>query len=161
VVMTPLVSEGSVYAGAFRAGGAVIRPAKSNGTFQVEEISFSSKLPIGLGGVVKVGDFFYGTGGQSVMCVDFKTGKIQWEERSGGLALLVANGLLYAHADNGDVVLVEPSPEAFREKSRFTPANRPPEGSRGNALAFPALANGRLYIRELNSLWCYDVRARN
>jgi hypothetical protein len=32
-------------------------------------------------------------------------------------------------------------------------------GSRDeHAWAHPVLANGRLYVRDLGSLWCYDVR---
>jgi hypothetical protein len=54
---------------------------------------------------------------------------------------------------------VSSTPEAYREKGRFTPQNRPAAHGDFTALCYPALADGRLYIRELNSLWCYDVKA--
>jgi outer membrane protein assembly factor BamB len=158
VVMTPLVSDGYIYSGAFRAGGAVIKPTKKDGAFVVEELYFNKKLPCPLGGVVKVGDYFYGTSEPSVLCVDFKTGAIQWQERSPELSWLVADGRLYAHGDSGDVVLIEPSPASYREKGRFTPPDRPAAPGQPKAFAQLALANGRLYVRELNSLWCYDVK---
>jgi outer membrane protein assembly factor BamB len=60
---------------------------------------------------------------------------------------------------DGNVVLLEPTPEAYREKGRFTPQYRPAAHGDFTALSYPALADGRLYIRELNSLWCYDVKA--
>ena len=28
------------------------------------------------------------------------------------------------------------------------------------AWAYPVVANGRLYIRDLGALWCYDIKAR-
>jgi outer membrane protein assembly factor BamB len=157
VAMTPLVSEGCVYTGAFRAGGGLIKLEKKGEEFEVEELYFNNKLPIGIGSAIKVGPYFYGSG-QSLMCVDFKTGAIKWEERSKGLSWLAADGRLFAHADNGEVLLIEPSPEAYRERGRFAPPNRPAEHNDSSALTYPVLANGRLYIRELTSLWCYNVK---
>ena len=157
VVMTPLVSGDYVYSGAFRGGTALVKLVKKDGSFTVEEIYFNNKLPFGLGSVVQVGDYIYGTGSQSFMCVEFKTGTMKWEERSNGLSLLAADGLFFAHFVNGDVGLLELTPESYREKARFAPPNR--SGPKGeNALELPALADGRLYIHEQNSLWCFDVR---
>ena len=39
------------------------------------------------------------------LCVEFKTGAIKWEERSKSLSWLAADGRLYAHADDGTVLL--------------------------------------------------------
>jgi len=55
--------------------------------------------------------------------------------------------------------LLEPTPEAYREKGRFTPPNRPVTRDNFTALTYPVVADGRLYIREFNALWCYDVKA--
>jgi len=161
VIMTPLVSDGMVYSGAFRATAALIKPVLKNGDFTVDELYSGGKLPITQGGVVKVGDYFYGGGGggQSMLCVDFKTGEIQWEERAfGPCSLLVADNRIYVHGDSGEVGLVELDANRYREKGRFTPPN-PPDRGQAKAWAYPVVANGRLYIRDQNSLWCYDVRA--
>jgi outer membrane protein assembly factor BamB len=157
-VVTPLVSEGCIYSGAFRAGGAVIRPVRKESSFTIEELYFNNKLPFGLGGVVKVGDYFYGAGNEASMCINFKTGAIQWEERGVG-SWLVADGRIYMHDENGEMALIEPNPKAYREKSRFTPPNRPNDSKRSKPWAHPVIADRRLYVRELNCLWCYDVRA--
>ena len=160
VIITPLADAGRIYSAAFRAGGALVKPVKQEGAFTAEEIYFNNKLPVGLGGVVKVGDYFYGSSGQTVMCVEFKTGTIKWEERAlGPSSWLVADGRLYLHGENGEVALLEPTPEAYREKGRFTPPDRPPATGGSKAWAYPVVAAGRLYIREWNSLWCYDVKA--
>ena len=159
VIITPLVGDGLIYSGAYRANCALIKPVLKAGVFTVEEIFSGNKLPFGLGGVVKVGDYFYGSSSQSAMCVEFKTGTVKWEERAiGPCSWLVADQRIYVHAESGDVALLEPTPEAFREKGRFSPPN-PPERGQAKAWAYPVVANGRLYIRELNSLWCYDVKA--
>ncbi len=162
VIITPLVSDGMIYSGAFRATTALIKPVRKDGTFTVEEIYSNGKLPVGLGGVVKVGDYFYGSGSTAAMCVEFKTGTVKWEERSiGAGSLLVADGRVYVHAESGDVALFEPSAEAYREKGRFTPPGLP---SRANpmekAWTYPVIANGKLYIRDKESLWCYDVKGK-
>jgi len=78
-----------------------------------------------LGNVVKVGDYLYGTPGASLTCAEFKTGTTKWQERSKSLSFLDVDGRLYTHAEDGYVALVEPSPEAYREKTRFIPPNRP------------------------------------
>lgn len=159
VIITPLVSDGMIYSGAFRATSAMIKPVLKDGAFTLEEIYSSAKLPIGLGGVVKVGGYFYGSSSQSAMCVDFKTGTVKWEERGiGPCSWFVADKRIYVHAESGDVALLEPTAEAYREKGHFSPPN-PPKRGQEKAWAYPVVANGRLYIREQNSLWCYDVKA--
>jgi outer membrane protein assembly factor BamB len=159
VAMTPLVSDGCIFSSTAVAGGALIRPVKKDGTFVAEEIYFNPQLRFDMGGVVKVGDYFYGTAGPSGMCVEFKTGATRWKERTKSFSWLAADGRLYAHAEDNNVVLLEPTPEAYREKGRFTSQNRPAAHGDFTALTYPVLDDRRLYIRELNSLWCYDVKA--
>lgn len=161
VIMTPLAADGLIYSGAFRAGGALVKPVKKSDGFVPEEIDFNNKLPVGLGGVVKVGDYFYGSSGTSVMCVEFKNGEKQWEERAiGPSSWLAADGRLYLHAEKGDVVLLEPNPKAYHELGHFIPPDSPARlNEMEKAWAYPVVANGRLYIRDQTSLWCYDVKA--
>ena len=55
------------------------------------------------------------------------------------------------------------TPEAYREKGRFAPPNQPKKKQTGQmaeaAFAYPVIANGRLYIRDLETLWAYDIKA--
>jgi hypothetical protein len=90
---------------------------------------------------------------------------VKWKaEAFGGASVAYADGRLYLHNENGDVRLVEADPAAFREKGRFTPPVQPERKKVGSftdgAYAFPVIANGRLYIRDLGVLWAYDIRAR-
>jgi outer membrane protein assembly factor BamB len=159
VILTPLAEKDQIYSGAYRAGGGLVKLQVKNGTVEPEQAYFSPKLPIGVGGVVKVGEYFYGSTGQAYLCVEFASGTVKWEDRAlAPAASCYADGRLYLHGENGDVGLVEPTPEAYREKGRFTPPEQP---KRANAMekpwAYPVVANGRLYIRDGVKLWCYDV----
>jgi len=158
-VLVTLVSDGCVFSSTSVAGGALIQPVRKNGAFIAKEIYFDNKLRFDLGNVVKVGAYLYGTPGASVTCVEFKTGTIKWQEGSKSLSFLDVDGRLYTHAEDGYVALVEPSPEAYREKTRFIPPNRPVKHENFTALSYLALADAHLYIREFNSLWCYDVKS--
>jgi hypothetical protein len=95
------------------------------------------------------------------MCVEYRTGRIKWSERSiAPMSLCYAEGLLYMHGEEGDVALIEASPEAYRERGRFTPPNQPKHANpMEKAWTYPVISDGRLYIRDLNTLWCYDVKA--
>ena len=93
------------------------------------------------------------------MCVDFSTGDIKWSDRSiGPGAVFYAEGCLYLHGENGDVALVEATPDGYHEKGRFTPPDAPNHGN-SKAWAYPVVANGRLYVRDMGTLWSYDVTA--
>jgi hypothetical protein len=61
------------------------------------------------------------------------------------------------------MALVEATPEAYREHGRFTPPNPPMQRviPAEKAWAYPVIAHGRLYIRDSDSLWCYDIKAPN
>ena len=125
-----------------------------------EEVYFEPKLPTAIGGVIKLGDYLYGTTGQAMLCVDFATGKVKWEERGIGTAsLCFVDGRLYLHGENGQVALVDPSPDGYREKGRFTPPDQPArKDGMEKPWAYPVAANGRLYLRDHGRVWCYDVR---
>jgi hypothetical protein len=59
--------------------------------------------------------------------------------------------------------LVEATPEGYREKGRFSPSNQPKKKRAGQmaegAFAYPVIANGKFYIRDLETLWAYDIKA--
>jgi outer membrane protein assembly factor BamB len=157
-IPTPVVHDDFVYSSTGRGGGGLIKLKDDGG---VEQVYYSTKLPTAIGGSVLVGDYLYGTSGQGLLCVAFKTGETKWTERGiGAASVLAADGRLYLHGENGDAALVEITPEGHREKGRFTPPDRPAAGN-SKAWAYPVVANGRLYLRELGSVWCYEIKATN
>ena len=158
-IPSPLAHAQFVYTGSNRGGGGLVKLTPAQGKFDAEQVYFGSKLPTSIGGAIKVGDYLYGTNGQGMMCVDFATGNLTWQERGVGAgSLCFGEGRLYVHGEGGDVALVEATPEAYREKGRFTPPGQPEKG-RSRAWAYPVVANGKLYIHDFGVLWCYDVKA--
>lgn len=162
---TPVARGEYVYGGALGIGGGLVRLKQEGNGVAAEQVYFIRGLPNGIGGAVVVGDHIYGTeAGQGLIAAEFMTGNVKWKaENFGWASVASADGLLYCHFVNGDVALIEANPEAFREKGRFTPPAQPkhkqvgpfPEG----AFSYPVIANGTLYIRDLGTLWAYNIKA--
>jgi outer membrane protein assembly factor BamB len=161
---TPVARGEYVYAGALGVGGGMVRLKLDGSGVAAEQVYFTRGLPNGIGGAVLIGETLYGTEvGATLVAADFITGKVKWQDKCIGWASVAyADGLLYLHGINGEVALVEASSDAYHEKGRFTPPAQPtkkqagpfPEGS----FAYPVIANGRLYIRDLGTLWAYDIK---
>lgn len=162
---TPIARGEYVYGGALGVGGGLVRLKQDANGVAAEQVYFIRGLPNGMGGAVLVGDHLYGTEvGQQLVAAEFTTGNVKWKAPDFGWAsVAAADGHLYCHFINGDMALVEASPDAFREKGRFTPPNQPKKKQVGQfpegAFAYPVIANGRLYIRDLGTLWAYDIKA--
>jgi len=163
---TPVARGEYVYCGALGVGGGMVHLKASGNEVVAEPVYFTRGLPNGLGGAVIVGDHLYGTEvGRKLLAVEFATGKVMWESADFGHAsVAAADGHLYAHLLTGDFVLVEATPQGFREKGRFTPPNPPKHAQVGQypeaAFAYPVIANGRLYLRDLGTLWAFDIKKR-
>jgi outer membrane protein assembly factor BamB len=158
-IPTPVARDTFVYSGGARSGGALVRLTVQQGQVRADEVYFDMGLPAGIGGVIQVGPNLFGTSGAGVVCIDFQTGKTRWTSRSlGPGSFCYADGHLYFHGENGDVALIEPAPDEYRERGRFTLPNQPERGN-SKAWSYPVVAHGRLYIRDLNALWCYKVKA--
>jgi hypothetical protein len=54
------------------------------------------------------------------------------------------------------VVLIEASPKGFKEHGRF----EQPDRSDKKAWPNPVIAGGKLYLRDMDVLLCYDVKAK-
>lgn len=55
----------------------------------------------------------------TLTCLDYSTGEVQWAERGLGCgSLMVAGGRLVCLSDDGELVVVDPSPEEYRELAR-------------------------------------------
>jgi outer membrane protein assembly factor BamB len=164
---SPVARDGYVYGGALSVGGGLVRLKAEGGGVTAEQVYFERGLPNGLGGAVLVGETLYGVDlpSRALVAVEFTTGKVKWRAADFGRgSVTYAEGHLYFHDEDGDVRLVEVSPDAFREKGRFTPPAPPKRKTVGiftdKAYAFPVIADGRLYIRDLGTLWAYDIKAR-
>lgn len=155
-VQTPVASGNFVYTAAGRVGGGLV---KITGDMP-QEVYFETSMPSGMGGSILVDGNLYGAAGQTLMCIDYATGKTKWQDRSiGTAALCYADGKLFMHAENNDVAMVAATGENYQELGRVTPPNAPDRG-RSKAWTYPIVVDGKLLIRDLGSLWCYDVAAQ-
>src|SRR5688500_10382792 len=161
-IPSPVARHGYVYsANASRSGGGLVQLHDSGDGVTAEEVYFERSVPNSLGGQVLRDEYLYGTNPEGLVAAEFLTGKVKWQaEGVGPGAVVYADGRLYVHGENGAMLLAEATPKAYVEKGRFTPPAQPKrERQREMAWAYPVVANGRLYIRDLGTLWCYDVRA--
>ncbi len=157
---TPVFGDDCVYTGTGLTGGGLVKLSPEAGGVKAEEVYFNKKLPTAIGGAVLVSNNLYGSTRELFMCVNFKTGEVKWtkERTMAPSSLCFADGRLYLHGEtNGDVALIEASPEGYKEHGHFMPPGVP-QGRVGKAWAYPAVANGRLYIHDWGTLWCYDVK---
>lgn len=160
-IPTPVHHNSLVYSATAMGGVGLVKLTPAADGVKAEEVYFEKKLPHAIGGSIVLDDHLYGTTNSAMMCIDFATGKEKWSERGiGAGAVLLADGRLFVRGEKGEVALVEPSPEAYREKGRFTPPDAPNVG-KPTAWAYPVVANGRLYVRDADVVWCYDVKDPN
>lgn len=164
---TPLYQDGMVFASsAYGAGAGLVKLSKNaDGAVTAEEVYATTDMQNHHGGVILLDGCLYGASGGNeggaLVCLDFKTGKILWDQRAavgrrakGSLAL--ADGMLYYRMEDGVVCLIEPNPQQYTERGRF----QQPDRTRVPAWAHPVVANGKLYIRDQDILFCYDVKAK-
>jgi outer membrane protein assembly factor BamB len=160
-IPTPIVKGNQVFAAAgYGRGAALLTITKSGDKFAVKEEYWKRDLNNKHGGVILVGNSLYGDRDDSgrPWCADFKTGKIKWakEERTkggGSASLTYADGRLYVRYANGWVSLL--NPEDGTEISTF----KVPNGT-NDCWAHPVVVGGKLFLREKDVVWCYDVKAK-
>ncbi len=157
---TPIFHDGCIFTSASgtegSGGDALLRLIPDGqGGVDAKQIYLVRTITNHHGGVVRVGDYLYGSSGNALVCMDFKTGEVKWQERSARGSLVVADGHLYVRGEQGTVVLAEATPAGYKEKGRF----RQPFRSRLATFPHPVVANGRLYLRDEDVLLCYDIQA--
>jgi outer membrane protein assembly factor BamB len=157
---TAIYRDNTVFAASgYLTGGGQAKLASNGGSFTATESWFTRDMQNHHGGMVLIGDYIYGFDNRSrgLVCLDWKTGEVKWTSPSVGKgSVAAADGMIYARGEGpGTVALVEATPTGYVEKGRF----EPPTDNRASKWSHPVIANGRLYIRDHNTLYCYDVRA--
>lgn len=162
-IATPVAHNNYVYStNSRRFGGGLVQLNATEDGVAAEPVYFVRDAPNTLGGQVLLGNHLFGTNQQGPAVTEFATGKILWQTDSiGPGAVLYADSRVYLHTENGEVALFEATADAYREKGRFTPPEAPKRrDSRERAWSYPVVSDGRLYIRDLGTLWCFDVKDR-
>jgi outer membrane protein assembly factor BamB len=159
IASVPVYKDGTVLVSSgYGVGHTAFRVAGAGGRFQVQKAYEGKEMASHHGGYVLVGDHVYvPSDGGSLVCAELKTGKVAWQDRCVGKgSAIAADGHLYVRGEGGGMALVEASPASYKEKGRF---NLPKTGGNG-AWANPAVGGGKLYLREWDNLYCYDIKAK-
>jgi len=157
-ITTPIVANDCVLISSAYGNGTGMARIATTGGQQVaeEEVYFIPSFENHHGGIIKVGDYVYGTNNQGLICMEFMTGRIVWQARGAGKgSLTVADGMLYLLGETREMALAEAMADGYREHGRFAIENRGKP-----TWAHPIVANGRLYIRNQSVLTAYDVKAK-
>jgi hypothetical protein len=171
VIPTPVVDGDYVYVtSSYGAGcGLVKLTGDGSGGIKSQVVFTDRKLDNHHGGVVLVdGHLYYSSGNANgkktapFVCQEFKTGKVTWKkantlEPSG---ITYADGHLYCYGQTtGTVVCVTASPTGFEETGRFTIPKQTTRRSRqGGIWTHPVIADGKIYLRDQELLYCFDLR---
>lgn len=166
VVNSPIIHGAFVYVTVGSGHGCELIQVKQDGeTFKAESVYSNKNLSNHHANVVLVGDQVFGFGeGRGWVCQEFKSGEVVWAERqkfrSGSLTC--ADGRLYCYDESdGTTALIEVSTSGWKESGRFRiPQQTKLRKPSGRIWTPPIVSGGRLFLRDQELLFCFDVRAK-
>lgn len=164
-IPTPIVHGDYVFCSSgYGTGSALLKLSRSGNGVKAEEVYFlnGNVFQNHHGGLVLVGDYVYGGHGHNngfPTCVELKTGKIKWGGKRGpgqeSAAVVYADGQLYFRYQDGLMALIQASPKAYKLNGKF---NIPKVS--GPSWSHPVVAAGRLYLREQDNLFVYNLKGK-
>jgi outer membrane protein assembly factor BamB len=154
-IATPIFYDNKVFfTSGYGAGAGLLDLTAKNGEVIANEVYHTTNMKNHHGGVVLVDGYVYGFNDLILTCLEFGTGKLMWRDRSVGKgSVTYADGHLYVQSENNMVGLAEASPAGYREKGRF---EIPDKGQM--SWAHPVISDGRLYVRNQDTLLVYDIK---
>lgn len=104
------------------------------------------------------GDVLYVNSEGTLACINWSDGQVRWSTRdaslgSGGMLVRFGDRLI-AYGENGQLTLLQATPDAFRILATFKAFGG------GENWATPLVYNGRLYVKGPEELACYEIRAK-
>jgi outer membrane protein assembly factor BamB len=156
-IATPIVRGNRVFLSSdYGTGSALLELTPSGNSIAAREVYFTRQMKNHHATSILVGDHLYGFDSMILTALKFDTGDVAWQHRSVGKGSLVfADERLYLFSEGGVVGLAEASPTAYREHGRFQiKTGRLPTWSH------PVVSGGRLFLRDQDNLYAYDVRMK-
>ena len=168
VIPTPVVYKDHVFFTAGYGAGCELYkldPDGQGGTKATKVYTDNKVLGNHHGGVVRVGEHMYGhsdTKGGWV-CFDFLKGgedPVWHSTKLGKGSVSFADGELYCYSESdGTLAKIKATPEGWQETGRFTiPKLSPTRPKSGRVWPHPVIANGKMYIRDQDVMYVYDVK---
>jgi outer membrane protein assembly factor BamB len=160
VIPTPIFKDGFVYVTAgYGVGCKLIKLGAGD---QASDVYDNKVMKNHHGGVILVGEHLYGhSDGPGWVCQNFKTGEEVWAAKNLGKgAIGYADGMFYCLDEgNGTVALIDASSKGWQEHGRFKLDPQSNIRSRdGRIWTHPVIVNGKLYLRDQDLIYCYDVK---
>lgn len=160
-IPTPVLSGDMVFVtSGYGVGCNAFKLTRAGNVIATQQVYANKNMVNHHGGVILIGQHVYGhSDNGNWTCMDLRTGTVAWQNRGVGKgAVAFADGHLYCRSEsgNGTVALVEATPTGYKEKGRFDQ----PDRSGKNSWAHPVIAGGKLYLRDMDVLLCYDVKAK-
>jgi outer membrane protein assembly factor BamB len=132
----------------YDTGAGLVEVRAEGSQVTAREVYFTREMRNHHSSSVLVGEHLCGFSSGILTAMKFDTGEVAWKDRSVGKGSLVyADGMLYCLSENGVVGLVEATPEGYREHGRFRI-----EQDSLPTRAHPVVADGRLFIRDQNTI---------
>jgi outer membrane protein assembly factor BamB len=155
---SPVIVGNQVLVNSHSFGLVCFEIKKSAAGFEALPVWENKELKINLATPVLVGGHLYCQGANSdYVCVDLKSGAIKWSQAGFGSgkkdysSTIAAGERLLVLAEDGQLILLKPDPARYSEIGRIQVC--------GNTWSHPALADGRLYVRDGRQLFCIDLEA--
>jgi outer membrane protein assembly factor BamB len=133
-------------------GAALLELSEQGGRFDVREVWRTNRMKNRFSSSVLHEGFIYGLDEAILACLDAESGELQWKGgRYGHGQVLLASGHLIVLTEDGDLALVRATPERHDERVRFGVLD-------GKTWNHPAIADGRLLVRNLAEMAAFDLR---
>jgi len=156
-VATPIARGNKVFFSSdYGTGAGLLELTASGKDISAKEVYFTREMRNHHSSSVLVGDHLYGFSSAILTAMKFDSGEVAWRDRSVGKgAVVFADDRLYLFSETGVVGLAAADPTGYREHGRFQIKT----GSLPT-WSHPVVANGKLFIRDQNTIYAYDVKAR-
>ena len=165
VIPSPVFHDNTVYVtSGYNAGCNLIQLTRAGNNINAKVVYANSNMVNQHGGVVLVNGHIYGfTDGMGFVCQNLKSGEIVYRERINeiikGATLAINDRLILLNERDGRMVVVAASPDGWKEFGRMEIPERSKVPSRDNMVwTHPVVANGKLYIRNHDLLFCFDLK---
>jgi outer membrane protein assembly factor BamB len=166
VVNSPTIQGDLVYVTVGAGQGCdLVRVTREGDEFKAATIYANKNMTNHHGNTVLVGEHLFGfSEGKGWICQNFQTGDPIWTERMKLRAgsLTYADGRLYCYAENdGTAVLIDAGLGGWQERGRFKiPRQSMLRKPNGRIWTPPVVAGGKLFLRDQELIFCYDVKAK-
>jgi outer membrane protein assembly factor BamB len=135
-------------------GAALVEVKGSGNSFTASTIWENKNMKNKFNSSVLHNGYIYGLDEGILVCLDVNTGERKWKEgRYGYGQVVLAGNHLILTSDQGDLALVNASPDKYTEVARF-PAVQ------GQTWNYPAIASGKLLVRNSNEMAAFDISAK-